>query len=238
MLGNPTSANQAETDNAMWQTNTHRTSNDQTCSYISNTDHNTEGGWLWNHPTVSGAPSGMDLVEVGGNRSQSGTPDGMSHSERAPSSNNLTSAGNILGMNLSNGLPMLGNTLSKKTRIGRGGIRIPALETLPIIASNYRVQTQDEQKHIVRDLSAYYSDNICPDYHSCVQIYESLGERHKKKNTAILTAVATLTKFEEQNQPAYNDNIINLPPKKLVFFCDTLPRYLPLTIGFDMAGQR
>ena len=54
----------------------------------------------------------MDLDEVGGNRSQSGTPHGMSHSESESSGNNLTMAGNPTGMNLSNGLPMLGNPSS------------------------------------------------------------------------------------------------------------------------------
>ena len=67
MLGNPTSANQTETDNKLWQANTCRTSNDQSRSYSSNTDNNTERGWLWNRPTTLGTPLGMDLVEVGGN---------------------------------------------------------------------------------------------------------------------------------------------------------------------------
>ena len=51
----------------------------------------------------------MDLDEVGGNRLQSGTPHGMSHSESEPSGNNLTLVGNPSGMNLSNILPMLEN---------------------------------------------------------------------------------------------------------------------------------
>ena len=114
MLGNPTSANQTEMGNKMWQSNTRHTSNDQKSSYSSTTNNNTGGKWSWNRPNASGDPSGMDLVEVDGNRSQSGTPHGMSHSERAPSDNNLTLAGNPSGMNLSNGSPMLGNPTSKK----------------------------------------------------------------------------------------------------------------------------
>ena len=43
-LENPTSSNQTETDNAMWKSNTLHTSSDQTCSYSSNTNNNTEGG--------------------------------------------------------------------------------------------------------------------------------------------------------------------------------------------------
>ena len=56
----------------------------------------------------------MNLVEICGNRGQSGTPRGMSQSESESSGSNLTSAGNPSGMNLSNRLPMLGNTTSKK----------------------------------------------------------------------------------------------------------------------------
>ena len=90
----------------------------------------------------------------------------MVQSECAPSGNNLSSADNPSGMNLSNVLPMLGNPTSKKTRIGRGGWRDPPPETLPIIASNYVALYQDEQKQIARDLSACYSDNVHPIYHS------------------------------------------------------------------------
>ena len=56
----------------------------------------------------------MHLVEVDGNRAQSSTPHGMSQSESAPSGNNLTLADNPSIMNLSNGLPMLGNSTSTK----------------------------------------------------------------------------------------------------------------------------
>ena len=80
----------------------------------------TAQGWLRKCPTTSGTPLGMDLVEVGGNRAQSGTPHGMSQSESAPSGNNLTLAGNPSGINVSKGLPKLGNITSKKrSRIGR-----------------------------------------------------------------------------------------------------------------------
>ena len=67
-LGNPTSANQTKTDNEMWQSNTHRTSYDPTCSYSSATNNNTSRGLSWNRRTTIGTPSGMDLVEVCGNQ--------------------------------------------------------------------------------------------------------------------------------------------------------------------------
>ena len=88
MLGNPTSANQAEADNEMWQSNTYRTSYDQPCSYSSATNNITSRGLSWNHRITSGTPLGIDLVEVCGNRPRSGTSHGMSQSERAPSGNN------------------------------------------------------------------------------------------------------------------------------------------------------
>ena len=48
----------------------------------SSTKHNNKTrGRSWNRPTISGTPLGMDLDEVGRNRTQSGTPHGMSHSE-------------------------------------------------------------------------------------------------------------------------------------------------------------
>ena len=68
MLGNPTSANQTETDNVSWQSNTHRTSNAHTHSSSSTVNNNTGRGWSWNSPTASGTPLGIDLDEVGGNR--------------------------------------------------------------------------------------------------------------------------------------------------------------------------
>ena len=114
MLGNPTSANQTETDNEMWQSNTHRTSYDQKCSYSSATNNNTSQERSWNYRNTSGTPSGMDLFEVRGNRAQRDTTHGMSQSESEPSGNNLTLVGNLSGMNLSNGSPMPGNLTSKK----------------------------------------------------------------------------------------------------------------------------
>ena len=113
-LGNPTSANQTKTDNNMWQSNTHHISYDQTCSWSSATNNNISRGISWNRCTTSRTPLGMVLVEVRGNRSQSGTPRGMSQSERAPSGNNLSSAVNPSEMNLVNGSSMLGNPTSKK----------------------------------------------------------------------------------------------------------------------------
>ena len=46
----------------------------QDCSSSSITNNNKTQGYSWNRPTASGTPSGMDLSEVGGNLSQSGTP--------------------------------------------------------------------------------------------------------------------------------------------------------------------
>ena len=70
-------------------------------------------------------------------------------------------------MNLSNGSLMLGNlTSEKRPIIGRGGERDVPLEQLPRIASNYVELNQYEQKRVARNLSACYSDNVCPIYHS------------------------------------------------------------------------
>ena len=82
------------------------------CSSSSSTKNNKTRGQPWSCPTASDTPSEMDLDEVGGNQSQSGTPHGMIHSDRASSNNSITSAGNHLGMNLSNGSPTLGNLTS------------------------------------------------------------------------------------------------------------------------------
>ena len=111
------------------------------CSSSLRTNNNKTRGRSWNHPTASGTLSGIYLGLVGGSRSQSGTSHGMSHSERAPSGNNLTSVGNPLGMSLLNGFPMLGNITSKK-RIGRGGIRSIPQEQLAITTINYVVSDQ------------------------------------------------------------------------------------------------
>ena len=94
----------------------------------------------------------------------------MSQSESEPSINNLASSGNLSGMNLLNNSSILVNpTSEKRPRIGRGGIRSVPPEQLPIIASNYVALDQYEQKKIARNLSAYYSDNVCPIYHSCIK---------------------------------------------------------------------
>ena len=115
MLGNPTSAKQTETDNEMWQSNTHRTSYNQTCSYSSATNNNNKlKGLSWNCRITSRTPLGMELVEVCRNRAQSSTPHGMSQSENEPSGNNLASSGNPLALNLLNGLPMPGILPLKK----------------------------------------------------------------------------------------------------------------------------
>ena len=75
-------------------------------SSSSRTNNNETRGRSWNCSTAPGTPSGIYLDLVGGNRLQSGTSHGMSHSERAPSGNNLTSAGSPSGTNLPNGSPM------------------------------------------------------------------------------------------------------------------------------------
>ena len=77
---------------------------------------------MWNRPTTLGNPPEIHLVVLDGNQAQSSTPHGMTQSERAPSGNNLTSAGNHSGMNLSNGSPMLGNpTSTKKPKTAKKG---------------------------------------------------------------------------------------------------------------------
>ena len=85
------------------------------CSSSSRSNNNKTRGRLWNRPTTSGAPLGTHLDLVDGNRSQSGTPHGISHSERAPSGNNLTSAGSPSGTNMPNGLPMDNTTSANQT---------------------------------------------------------------------------------------------------------------------------
>ena len=67
----------------MWQLNTHRTIYDQLISYSSATNNNTSQGRSWNYRTTSGTPSGMDLVEVYRNLSQSSTPHGMSQHHKS-----------------------------------------------------------------------------------------------------------------------------------------------------------
>ena len=79
---------------------------------LTTTNINTAQGRLWNRSTTSGTPSVIHLVEVDGNRVQSGIPHGMNQSERAPSRNYLTLAGNPSGMNLLNGSPILGISTS------------------------------------------------------------------------------------------------------------------------------
>ena len=115
----------------------------------------------------------------------------------------------------------------QKLKLGRGGVRTPPPESLPNIASNYRAQTQDEQKRVARDLSACYSDKVCSDYHSRVQIYKSPDKRRKKDDATALTAVHTHLEFER-----------HCLPKKLPIFINALPRCLLLTIGFNMVGQK
>ena len=71
----------------------------------------------------------------------------MSQSESAPSSNNITSIGNPLGMNLSNSSLMLGNpTSTKRSKIVRGRYSCLPSEQLPILASKYVVPDQYDQK--------------------------------------------------------------------------------------------
>ena len=84
----------------------------QDCSSISNKNNNKTRGCSLNRPTASCTPLVEDLDEVGRNRSQSDTPHVMSHFERSPSGNNLTSAANLSGMNLSNRWPIPDNPTS------------------------------------------------------------------------------------------------------------------------------
>ena len=114
----------------------------------------------------------------------------------------------------------------KKLKVGWGGVRTPPPESLPIIANNYRAQNQDEQKLFTRNLLACYSDNIRPDYPRRVQIYES-PDKHRKKEDAALTTVHTHLEFERYCHP-----------KNLSIFIDAIPMRLPLTIGFNMVGQK
>ena len=113
-MDNPTSVNQTKKDNALPQTNNLRTYDEQTCSSSSRRNNNTEIRWLWNYPTAAGTHPGTYLDLVDGNRSQSVTPHGISHSERAPSGNNLTLEGSPLGTYLPNSLSMLGNSPPKQ----------------------------------------------------------------------------------------------------------------------------
>ena len=87
----------------------------QNCYLIlTTTNNNTAQGRLWNRSTTSGHLSGIHLIEIDKNRTQSGTPCRMKQYERAPIGNNLKLAGNPLGMSLSNSSPMLGNPTSTK----------------------------------------------------------------------------------------------------------------------------
>ena len=226
-MENSTSANQTEINNALWHTNNRRTYDKQTCSSSSRRNNNTEIGRLWNRTASSGTPSGTHLDLVVRDRSQSGTPGGISHSERETSGNNLTLTGSPLGTYLLNGLPMLGDPPSKKLKVGRGEVRTPPPVSLPIIVSNYRAQNSDEQKRVARDLAACYFNIAPPDYHSRVQIYEIRDKRRKKEDAATLTNVNIRLEFERYS-----------PPKNMEIFIDTLPRCLPLTIGFNMVDQK
>ena len=89
----------------------------------------------------------------------------------------------------------------KKLKVGQGGVRTPPPELLPIIASNCRAQNSDEQKQVARDLVAYYSDNVRPDYHSCIKNYESPDKCRKKEDAAVPTAIHTHIEFERHNPP-------------------------------------
>ena len=100
----------------MTQSNAHRNSHEQECTYSLSKNNNTTRGWLWNPYITSGNSSVIHLVEADGNQAQSDTPHGMSQPDSAPRSKSLTPAGNPLGINLSNGLPMLGNSTSAKKR--------------------------------------------------------------------------------------------------------------------------
>ena len=83
----------------------------------------------------------MNLVELGGDQAQSGgTPHGMRQSERAPSSNNLTSPGSSSVMSLLNDLPSLGNPTSKKDPEKLEADNISMNLKIPMIADHRHLQ--------------------------------------------------------------------------------------------------
>ena len=59
----------------------------------------------------------------------------------------------------------------------------------------------NEQKQVARDLVACYSDNVRQDYHSRIQIYESLDKRRNKEDTSALANVRTHIEFEIHSPP-------------------------------------
>ena len=183
------------------------------CSSSSSRNTNKARGRQWNRFTAPGTPSGIDLDAVDGNRSQSGTPRGKSHSERELSGNNLISAGTPTGNNLPKGSPMRGDPpIKKKLKVGRGGVRPPPPGSEPMFASNYRAKDSNEQKLVARNIAACFKDGKRPDYHSRVQIYESPDERRKKEDAAALTNVDAQEEFERHS-----------PPDNLKIFIEALP---------------
>ena len=76
----------------------------QDCSSSLSTNTIKARGRPWNRSTASGTPLGIDLDSVDDNRSQSGTPHGISNSERETSGNNLTSVGTPSENNLPKGI--------------------------------------------------------------------------------------------------------------------------------------
>ena len=91
------------------------------CSSSLSTNKIKARGQQRNRSTVPGAPSGIDLDSVD-NKLMSGTPQGISHSERETShseretsGNNLTSAGSPSGTYPPNGLPVANPTSTNQT---------------------------------------------------------------------------------------------------------------------------
>ena len=76
---------------------------------------------------------GKYLELLDGNRSQSSTSQGISHSERETSGNNLTSEGSPLGTYLPNGLPIANPTSTNQT------------ETDNTLRQSNKFRTYDEQ---------------------------------------------------------------------------------------------
>ena len=127
---------------------------EQEFSYSSATNNNTARGRLWNVSITSDNPSGMHLIEADGNQAQRCTPHGMIQYDSAPSGNSLTLAGGLSGMNMLNGLPMLGNpTSTKRPKIGRGRYNCLTQVSLQIIPSNYVVTDQYGQKNCMQYIS-------------------------------------------------------------------------------------
>ena len=104
-------------------------------SSSTSTNKNKARGRQRNLSTAPGTPSGIYLDSVDGNRSQSGTPNGISHYEHETSGNNLTSAGSPSGTYLPNDLPTANPTSANQT------------ETDNALPQTNKFRTYDEKKY-------------------------------------------------------------------------------------------